>query len=201
MSSLRRQPIISSRRPWSRWWWLAAIVAVLTMPSSFRGGADVPHPHAFFQFWGQAPAVAFAHHAAHHHEHVMDGLGTPNVHDTAPSSHLTRSARRDRPDSAGGTDHGDLVTLRGFASLAKPGATDPGIPISEDETAKPPRWTGASTPSPARRVSVRRFVWPSRYWHDQPRAGGGFDASLAVFGGYWAWRPFDAAGARHSLGP
>lgn len=69
MTSLRRQPYLQANDQWHRLWWAVAMLAIALMPSSFRGGADVPHPHAFFQFWGQNRETVFAHHGAGHHVH------------------------------------------------------------------------------------------------------------------------------------
>jgi hypothetical protein len=54
--------------------WLA-VCCVALMPSIYRGGAEVPHAHSFFQFW-RSPAEAFDHHdeagasASSIHEHL-----------------------------------------------------------------------------------------------------------------------------------
>ncbi|MGH2560838.1 MAG: hypothetical protein ACRDJH_17375 [Thermomicrobiales bacterium] len=39
-----------------------AVLCVLTMPVEYRGGADVPHAHAVFQFWAAGNGDAFDHH-------------------------------------------------------------------------------------------------------------------------------------------
>ncbi|MER3405440.1 MAG: hypothetical protein C4346_17290 [Chloroflexota bacterium] len=112
MLSLRRQPIIASRYPWSRWWWLAAFVAVMTMPSSFRGGADLPHPHAFFQFWGHA-AEAFTHHAPYHPEYFPDRQGLPGANGITPAS-----PKPDLPSVTDQTAQGERTSVISFLSGA-----------------------------------------------------------------------------------
>src|SRR4051794_8034979 len=52
--------------------WLA-VACVALMPSIYRGGAEVPHAHSFFQFWFSGPEAAFDH----HHEH---GAGMVEEH-------------------------------------------------------------------------------------------------------------------------
>jgi hypothetical protein len=41
---------------------LVAAVGVLTMPTMHRGAAELPHPHALFQFWCAADGDAFDDH-------------------------------------------------------------------------------------------------------------------------------------------
>src|SRR3954449_6470388 len=54
--------------------WLA-VACVALMPSIYRGGAEVPHPHSFFQFWFSGPEAAFNHHGGEGDEgHVHSGL-------------------------------------------------------------------------------------------------------------------------------
>jgi hypothetical protein len=56
--------------------WLA-VACVSLMPSIYRGGAEVPHAHSFFQFWFSGPEAAFDH----HHEH---GAGMAAEHEHPP---------------------------------------------------------------------------------------------------------------------
>jgi hypothetical protein len=58
---------------------LLAALCVLLMPSVFKGGAETPHPHSFFQFWLSGPERAFDHHHgesenAEHAEHEHSAL-------------------------------------------------------------------------------------------------------------------------------
>jgi hypothetical protein len=52
----------------------------LSMPVDYRGGAELPHAHALFQFWMSGDADAFDHHGehhesvAHHHDDVAATL-------------------------------------------------------------------------------------------------------------------------------
>jgi len=45
---------------------LIAAVSAFIMPSTYRGGAELPHPHGLFQFWLSGPETAFDHHRANH---------------------------------------------------------------------------------------------------------------------------------------
>ncbi|MGH2531205.1 MAG: hypothetical protein ACRDJW_02755 [Thermomicrobiales bacterium] len=42
-------------------------LTLLTMPTDYRGGADVSHAHAFFQFWTASGLSAHDHHNHAHH--------------------------------------------------------------------------------------------------------------------------------------
>jgi hypothetical protein len=53
---------ISSIDQSSRMLLLVVALCLVTMPQSYKGGAERSHPHAIFQFW-----VAGGHHAARHH--------------------------------------------------------------------------------------------------------------------------------------
>jgi hypothetical protein len=79
------------------------------MPSIYRGGADVPHPHSFFQFWFSGPEAAFNHHgdegdeghvhsSVHHAATVDSRCGALVGYDafacpTAPSSSSSSESR------------------------------------------------------------------------------------------------------------
>jgi hypothetical protein len=68
MPDRRRSPdFVSAVRPSMRIAYLLVALTALMMPSSYRGGADLPHPHAFFQFW-----VAHHHDPLDHHRHHGD---------------------------------------------------------------------------------------------------------------------------------
>jgi hypothetical protein len=56
---------------------IAAISAML-MPSNYRGGAEPPHPHGFFQFWLSEPERAHDHHG-HVHEQRHRDAGSPEL--------------------------------------------------------------------------------------------------------------------------
>ncbi|HEV2067558.1 MAG TPA: hypothetical protein VGR08_12050, partial [Thermomicrobiales bacterium] len=50
---------------------LAAALALLTMPVEYRGGAEEAHPHAVVQFWAEASRGSLSHHhrdGAHHRD-------------------------------------------------------------------------------------------------------------------------------------
>jgi hypothetical protein len=64
------------RRRFDRSFLILAILCVALMPSVFKGGAELPHPHSFFQFWLD-PEAAFDHH--HHHE--LDEWSTEHMHE------------------------------------------------------------------------------------------------------------------------
>src|SRR4051812_38046114 len=71
---------------------LVAAVSAFMMPSTYRGGAELPHPHALFQFWLSGPETAFDHHRAIHdhgdasahsrHGEVDHGGQTSNLTDS-----------------------------------------------------------------------------------------------------------------------
>jgi hypothetical protein len=49
---------------------VVAALCALLMPVQYRGGADVAHPHAVFQFWRGGHADPFDHHG---HDHRIAG--------------------------------------------------------------------------------------------------------------------------------
>lgn len=98
-----RQPRLLANPQWHRLWWAAAVLAIAVMPTSYRGGADIPHPHAFFQFWGRAADEAFDHHAAHRHVQVVEhGHGG-----TADTEVAGRSPVHDVPALTEASAHGE----------------------------------------------------------------------------------------------
>jgi hypothetical protein len=56
-------------------------LSLLSMPVDYRGGAELPHAHALFQFWMTGDEDAFDHHGhgadRHEHEHGADHLDDP----------------------------------------------------------------------------------------------------------------------------
>src|SRR5829696_4809437 len=44
---------------------LIAAISAMLMPSNYRGGAETPHPHGFFQFWLSEPERTHDHHHRH----------------------------------------------------------------------------------------------------------------------------------------
>jgi hypothetical protein len=77
---------------------LFALFCILMMPLQFKGGAAEPHPHAFFQFWGNSEA------APHHHGFDEDsGRDSLNQHEhehpAAPVKRSLLAAQNDDPSS------------------------------------------------------------------------------------------------------
>jgi hypothetical protein len=74
---------------------IVAAISLLSMPIDYRGGAELPHAHALFQFWMSGDADAFDHHGPSHdenHEHDQsDG------HDTYSLPMSSRNAVPDTP--------------------------------------------------------------------------------------------------------
>ncbi len=97
---------------------LVAALALLAVPVSYRGGADVAHPHAFLQLWLDAAAGSTDHHR-HHADGRADAHAAP--HETRgvatgrdPASDLAalRAAEPDRPvlsAMAGGTERATAI--------------------------------------------------------------------------------------------
>lgn len=59
---------------------LFAVVALglLTMPVTYTGGAELPHPHVFFQVWIDVAHGSFDHHHDYHHAVAAEhGPGAP----------------------------------------------------------------------------------------------------------------------------
>ncbi|MGH2557562.1 MAG: hypothetical protein ACRDJH_00750 [Thermomicrobiales bacterium] len=52
-------------------------LALLTMPTDYRGGADVSHAHAVFQFWTASGRSAVNH---HNHEHHSERSNHHGIH-------------------------------------------------------------------------------------------------------------------------
>src|SRR5215211_2210479 len=62
---------------------ILATLSVILAPSIYRGGADVAHPHGFFEFWGSDAERAFDHHGHtrehdHNHQPAGDGCAAGN---------------------------------------------------------------------------------------------------------------------------
>lgn len=66
---------------------LFAALSLLSMPVDYRGGAELPHAHALFQFWMSGDAGAFDHHGhqTHHAHHAEDAKVSANA-DSAPDT-------------------------------------------------------------------------------------------------------------------
>ena len=71
----------------------AAVLGALTLPVSYRGGADVAHPHAVFQLWADGADGS----ADHHHRRE----------ERAGASHEARDAER-RPATTGAPSPPDV---------------------------------------------------------------------------------------------
>jgi hypothetical protein len=59
------------------WQLIAAALILLTMPVNYRGGAELPHPHAFFQFWSSGDKDAFDHHGRRLSEPLRERSSEP----------------------------------------------------------------------------------------------------------------------------
>jgi hypothetical protein len=89
---------------------ILAAMCVSLMPSVYKGGAEVPHAHSFFQFWLSGPESAFDHHhdghaeadedAHEHHHHQALETATADGH---PITHvIARDVATISPVSAPG---------------------------------------------------------------------------------------------------
>ncbi len=67
---------------------LLALLCVLMMPSTYKGGASTPHAHSFFQFWFTGVERAFDHHrglgehagsVTHNHQHLTTAEGSSSA--------------------------------------------------------------------------------------------------------------------------
>lgn len=61
-----------------------AAVAVLNMPVTYTGGAEVAHPHAFLQYWDDLTHGTFDHHRGHSSGYDHDSNG----HDHAAGTQM-----------------------------------------------------------------------------------------------------------------
>jgi hypothetical protein len=106
---------------------LLATLCVIVMPSIYNGGAEFPHPHAFFQFWISGPERAFEHHHGEgehdhaDHEHAAHESGMA----AEVGSGLTDVANRDEPRISpetfpGGSISVIAMTVMALAVLAGP---------------------------------------------------------------------------------
>ena len=65
---------------------LFALLCVLLMPSTYKGGASTPHAHSFFQFWFTGEDRAFDHH------HNSTGYADSDRHGHSPVSSAVDSS-------------------------------------------------------------------------------------------------------------
>jgi hypothetical protein len=89
---------------------LLAALCLITMPQSYRGGAELSHPHAIFQFWLEDGHAATNH---HHGDGVAD-------HDHPAASAYDAPAERENEVRATATD--DTPTISQMTTSAE--ATD-----------------------------------------------------------------------------
>ena len=100
---MRRPPRIANSWTIGRLVCTVAALSLLTLPVQYRGGAELPHGHAFVQVWLDAAHGSTFHHDrleavahpdhAHHHGDERGAL--------AGEAHPERDAARDRPVVAG----------------------------------------------------------------------------------------------------
>jgi hypothetical protein len=95
---------------------LVATMCVVLMPSTYRGGAEIPHPHGLFQFWLTGADRAFDHHRHDHgaHDHTAHmSAGTEHSADDATStdsSEVSSSAATDEPRVSPATAPGGMIS-------------------------------------------------------------------------------------------
>ena len=106
---------------------LLALLCVLMMPSTYKGGASTPHAHSFFQFWFSGADRAFDHH--HGLDHHTGSDTAVHVHNTStgesPAAPVRSAANADdvtiAPESAPGGTVSALALLIGILlSIALP---------------------------------------------------------------------------------
>lgn len=109
------------------WHLIAAALILLTMPVNYRGGAELPHPHAFFQFWSSGDRDAFDHHGRRLSEppskQLKHAIGFSLVRSTASVPSLSANSIHPPPDTPLLSDmgwpaeHADALTVMLVASL------------------------------------------------------------------------------------
>jgi hypothetical protein len=77
----------SIRRLIFRCLFAAVALSLLSMPVTYRGGAEKPHPHFFFQVWIDAANNDFDHHRHHAHDHQETATSeSRHAHPTQPAT-------------------------------------------------------------------------------------------------------------------
>ena len=84
------------RRGFDRPILLLAALCVALMPSIFKGGGELAHPHSFFQFWLSGPESAFGH----HHEETGAASERAHEHSSAQHSQLSHAPTIGSVDAA-----------------------------------------------------------------------------------------------------
>jgi len=74
-----------------------AAFSLLAMPVTYTGGAELPHPHVFFQVWIDVARGSFDH----HHEHR--DMASPQRSDAPAAPTISRQADPDAPSLDGAT--------------------------------------------------------------------------------------------------
>jgi hypothetical protein len=91
---------------------LVAATSLLSMPVSYRGGAEASHPHIFFQFWIDAANDSFDHHhAGAHEESAEDPHGGHEHHGHASHGDQGVAPSPDRTPTVGVGDGHDGPSL------------------------------------------------------------------------------------------
>jgi hypothetical protein len=144
--------IFPIRQP-SRSLLLLAALCLVTMPQSYRGGAELAHPHAVFQFWIQGNHVSADHHHGDEtgeHDHAISaGHSAPtetssvrtNPLDDIPTiSQMTAAERADAIGSVLGAWF--VLVLAAATGLFFVRGMGPGLAPSPERP--PPRFALAS---------------------------------------------------------
>ena len=77
---------VGTTRTFDRFLFAVLAVSLLTMPVTYTGGAEMPHPHVFFQVWIDVAHGSFDHHHEHHPAMGMRHAG--GMAAEAPASHV-----------------------------------------------------------------------------------------------------------------
>jgi hypothetical protein len=105
------------------WHLIAAALILLTMPVNYRGGAELPHPHAFFQFWASGDADAFDHHGRRLSERPHQPVGYSLARSATSAPSPATNSIEPRPDTPLLSDmswpgeHADALALVLIAAL------------------------------------------------------------------------------------
>lgn len=98
---------------------ILAAICVSLMPSVYKGGAEVPHAHSFFQFWLSGPESAFDHHHAGHDHDADHGEAHdhPTVSTTMDGHPVTGEISRDVAAISPVSVPGGVIDVLVLASL------------------------------------------------------------------------------------
>ncbi len=110
-----RHPVAGTQPSRSRVVPLVAMIALLSMPVQYRGGAALPHPHALFQLWSPG-----GHGLVHHDPHADAPIPGMNVSErtNGDPNVVLGAAFRDQPALTAMTMLGEQAAVVGVVILA-----------------------------------------------------------------------------------